>query len=101
MLLLLQFECAFLGGVKSEAFDIENPAMCVLIRELVGYLVWLATQTRPVVLTQVRAVARYRPSLTFIHWSAALNILGYVKQIRSLGISFQRGSMEGVSLQFR
>lgn len=87
------------AGMKLEEFDVEEPATSFPFRELVGSLMWLATQTRPDISNAVRAVARYCASPKSIHWRAALGILGYVKRTSSLGITFQRGRMEGVTLQ--
>ena len=59
----------------------------------------VATQTRPDISNAVRAVARYYASPKLIHWRTALGILGYVRRTSSLGITFYRGSVAGLSLQ--
>ena len=46
----------------------------------------------------VRAVARYCSAPKMVHWKAALGILGYAVRTSSLGITFQRGTVEGFHL---
>ena len=87
------------GGVKLGDFDPEEEPTIMPFRELVGSLMWLSTQTRPDISNAVRAVARYCASPKKIHWLAALDILRYLKRTSSYGISFQRGSVAGVSIQ--
>ena len=48
-------------------------------------------QTRPDILSGVRAVARYCSSPKRVHWEAALRIVMYVKGTSEYGITFQRG----------
>ena len=66
-------------------------------RELVGSLMWLWTQTSPDY--AVRAVARRCAAPKFIHWRAALGILGYLRRTSPFGFTFQRGLMAGLSMQ--
>ena len=83
-------------SVKLNEFSDGDPVITFPFRELVGSLMWLATQTRPDISNAVRAVARYCASPRQIHWRAALGILGYVKRTSTLGITFRRGSSFGL-----
>ena len=56
---------------------------------------WLANQTRPDILTAVRAVARYSHAPKRLHWQAAMHVLMYVRFTSSFGINFQRGMVGG------
>ncbi|CAB1111969.1 unnamed protein product [Ectocarpus sp. CCAP 1310/34] len=87
------------SGVKLSDFDADEVATDFPFRELVGSLMWLATQTRPDIANAVRAVARYCASPTLVHWNAAMDILGDARRTSHFGISFQRGTVEGLSLQ--
>ncbi|CAB1113036.1 unnamed protein product [Ectocarpus sp. CCAP 1310/34] len=60
---------------------------------------WLATQTRPDIANAVRAIAKYCASPKLVHWNAAMDILGYARRTSHFGISFQRDTVEGFSLQ--
>ncbi|CAB1113952.1 unnamed protein product [Ectocarpus sp. CCAP 1310/34] len=53
----------------------------------------------PDIANAVRAVARYCASPKLVHWTAAMDILGYARRTSHFGISFQRGTVEGFSLQ--
>ncbi|CAB1102071.1 unnamed protein product [Ectocarpus sp. CCAP 1310/34] len=86
------------SGVKLSDFDADEVATDFPFRELVGSLMWLATQTRPDI-ANVRAVARYCASAKLVHWNAAIDILGYARRTSHFGILFQRGTAEGFSLQ--
>ncbi|CAB1098397.1 unnamed protein product [Ectocarpus sp. CCAP 1310/34] len=90
---------AMSSGVKLPDFDADEVATDFPFRELVGSLMWLATQTRPDIANAVRAVARYCASPKLVHWNAAMDILGYARRTSHFGISFQRGTVEGFSLQ--
>ena len=46
----------------------------------------------------VRAVARYCRAPQMVHWKAALYILGYAERTSSFGITFQKGTVEGLHL---
>ena len=65
---------------KLEEFSTEEETTSFPFRELVGSLMWLATQTRPDISNAVRAVARYCTSPKLIHWRTALGILGYARR---------------------
>lgn len=78
------------ASVKLTEFD-EDEECDFPFRELVGSLMWLATQTRPDIANAVRAVARYCASPKTVHWKAALGILGYVRRTSWMGITFHRG----------
>ena len=86
-------------GVKLEEFDAREPNVHEPFRSLVGHLMWLVNQTRPDILNAVRAVAWYSHAHKFVHWKAALHILMYVRFTSSNGITFQRVTEGGVSLE--
>ena len=84
-------------GLKLEEFDPDEPNVTEPFRSIVGHLMWLANNTRPDIYNAVRAVARYSNAPKWVHWTAALHILMYVRGTSSFGITFQRGySMESV-----
>ncbi|CAB1119976.1 unnamed protein product [Ectocarpus sp. CCAP 1310/34] len=86
-------------GVKLEEFDACEPDVEEPFRSLVGHLMWLANQTRPDILNAVRAVARYSYAPKSVHWKAALHIVMYIRCTSAYGITFQRGTAGGVSLE--
>ena len=86
-------------GTRLEEFDKDEAPGDWPFRELVGSLMWLSTQTRPDISNAVRAVARYCAAPKSIHWRVALGILGYVRRTSSFGITFQRGTVAGLSMQ--
>ena len=86
-------------SVKLDDFDVNEASPDVPFRELVGSLMWLATQTRPDIANAVRAVARYCASPKMVHWNAARGILGYVKRTSWMGLTFERGVVTGMSMQ--
>ena len=47
----------------------------------------------------MRAVARYCIAPRAIHWKAALGILEYINGTSEYGITFQRGTLSGISLE--
>ena len=59
---------------------------------------WIALLTRPDIANAVRAVASYCSAPKLIHWKAARSILGYAVRTSSFGISFQKGTLTGISL---
>ena len=65
-------------GTKLADFDKNEASRNWPFRELIGSLMWLSTQTRPDICNAVRAVARHCAASTYVHWKAALSILGYV-----------------------
>ena len=87
------------ASVRLEDFDEEEETDNWPFRELVGGLMWLAISTRPDIANAVRSVARYSSTPKAIHWKAALGILAYIKGTSSLGITFQRGTSTGISLE--
>ncbi|CAB1120726.1 unnamed protein product [Ectocarpus sp. CCAP 1310/34] len=87
------------SGVKLSDFHADEIETDYPFRELVGSLMWLATQTRSHIANAARAVARYCSSPKQVHWDAAIGILGYARKTSYFGISFQRGTVEGFSLQ--
>ena len=86
-------------GVKLEEFDARMPDVHEPFRSLVGHLMWRANQTRPDILSAVRAVARYSRGPKIVHWKAVLHVLMYVKFSSRYGITFQRGTKGGVNLE--
>ncbi|CAB1104743.1 unnamed protein product [Ectocarpus sp. CCAP 1310/34] len=86
-------------SLKLSDFDVNKASADVPFRELVGSLMWLATQTRPDTANAVRAVARYCASPKMVHGKAALGILGYVRRTSWMGITFERGVVTGMSMQ--
>ena len=86
-------------GIKLEEFSQDEPVGTWPFRELIGSLMWLATQTRPDIANAVRAVARYCAEPREIHWKTALGILAYIKGTSGYGITFQRGLMDGLLMQ--
>ena len=68
-------------------------------RELVGSLMWLSISTRLDIANAVRAVARYCTAPRAIHWKAAFGILEYINGTSEYGITFQRGTLSGISLE--
>ena len=44
-------------------------------------------------------MARYYAAPKLVHWTAAIGILGYVRRSSSFGVTFQRGTAGGLSLQ--
>ena len=61
-------------GIKLEEFSQDEPVGTWPFRELIGSLMWLATQTRPDIANAVRAEARYCAEPREIHWETALGI---------------------------
>ena len=47
----------------------------------------------------MRAVARYCTAPRAIHWKTALGILEYINRTSEYGITFQRGTLSGISLE--
>ena len=86
-------------GVKLEEFDEDEKVENWPFRELVGSLMWLSISTRPDIANAVRAVARYCTAPRAIHWKAALGIFEYINGTNEYGITFQRGTLSGISLE--
>ena len=91
-------------GVRLEEFDENEETESWSFRELVGGLLWLAISTRPDISNAVRSVASYcsAPKATpkAILWKAALGILAYINDTSGFGITYQRRTSVGVSLDF-
>ena len=47
----------------------------------------------------VRSVARYCSTPKTIYWKAALGILAYINGTSGFGITYQRGTLAGISLE--
>ena len=60
---------------------------------------WLSISTRPDIANAVRAVARYCTAPKAIHRKEALGILEYINGTSEYGITFQRGTLSGISLE--
>ena len=86
-------------GTRLGTFDKNEAPGNWPFRELVGSLMWLSTQTRPDISSAVRAVATYLAAPKLIHWKTALVLLGCVRRMSSFGITLQRGTVGGLSLQ--
>ena len=86
-------------GVKLEDFKEDEKVENWPFRELVGSLMWLSISTRPDVSNAVRAVARYCTAPKAIHLKAALGISEYINRTSEYGITFQRGTLSGISLE--
>ena len=86
-------------GVKLQELNEDEKVENWPFRELVDSLMWLSISTRPDIANAVRAVARYCTSPRTIHWKAALGILEYINGTSEYGITFQRGTLSGISLE--
>ena len=86
-------------GTKFAKLDKNEAPAGWPFRELIGSMMWLATQTRPDTSNALRVVARYCSAPEYVHWRATMGILGYVKRTSGFGIIFQRGTVGGLSLQ--
>ena len=86
-------------GVKLEEFNEDEKVENWPFRELVGSLMWLSISTRPDIANAVRAVARHWTASRATHWKAALGTLEYINGTSEYGITFQRGTLSGISLE--
>ena len=87
-------------SVKLEEFNEDEKVENWPFRVLVGSLVWLSISTRPDIANAARAAARYCTVPRAIHWKAALGILEYINGTSEYGITFQRETLSGISLEF-
>ena len=85
--------------VKLEEFDKDEETESWPFRELVGGLLRLAISTRPDISNAVRSVARYYSAPKAVHWKSALGILAYINGTCGFGITYQRGTTVGISLE--
>ena len=85
-------------GVKLEEFDEDEETESLPFRELVGLLMWLAISTRPDISNAARSVARYSAPRA-IHLKSAIGILAYINATCGFGITYQRGTTVGISLE--
>ena len=60
---------------------------------------WLAISTRPDIPNAVRSVARYCSAPKAVHWKSSLGILAYVNGTCGFGITYQRKTTVGISLE--
>ena len=79
-------------------FDVVEPTIGRVFRELIGSLMWIALLSRPDIVNAVSSVARCCNAPNMIHWKATLSILGYAVRTTSFGIAFQRRTVEGFHL---
>eukprot|EP00903_Cladosiphon_okamuranus_P006849 g6671.t1 len=70
----------------------EEGAGDVPFREVVGSLMWIASQTRVDISNAVRAVARRSHEPKKSHWKAAQKILNYLLEMAHLAVKFKRDS---------
>ncbi|CAB1096361.1 unnamed protein product [Ectocarpus sp. CCAP 1310/34] len=71
------------------------------VREAIGSMMWVSTFSRPDVSFAVRAVTRHvhaRRRGLAVYWDVIRKILGYLKEKRDLGITYQRGSWLGLAV---
>ena len=86
-------------GVKLEEFDEDEETESWLFRELVTGLMRLAVLTRPDISNAVRSVARYCSAPKAVHRKSALGIFAYINGTCGFGITYQRGTTVGISLE--
>ena len=84
--------------VKLEKFDKDKETESWPFRELAG-LKWFAISTRSDISNAVRSVARYCSTPKDIHWKSALGILAYINGTSGFGITYQKGTSVGISLE--
>ena len=70
----------------------EDPAVDASYREMVGSLMWIANQTRPVIANPVRAVARFSHDPEEVHVKATRDIFEYLSATAQLGLTFRKDS---------
>ena len=68
----------------------DEDAGDVPFREVVGSLMWIASQTRPDISNAVRAVARHSHEPKKSHWKAAQKILNYLLETADLSLKFSK-----------
>ena len=79
-------------------FDVDEPNVLFPLRELIGALLRIALLTRPYIANSVRTVVKYCSAPKLTHWKAARSILGYAMRTSYFEISFQKGTLTGISL---
>ena len=73
-------------------FKEDERAGDVPFREMVGSLMWIASQMRPDIWNAVRAVARHSHEPKRSHWKAAQKILNYLLETAHLTLKFKQDS---------
>ena len=68
----------------------NEPKCTQAFREAVGGLMWIANATRPDISNAVREVARHSHDPSKKHWRAALKIIEYLKETRTMGITYKK-----------
>ena len=88
-------------GIHLEEFSRDEPVETWPFRELIGSVMWLATQTRLDISNAVRAVARYCAGPREIRWNTALliGILAYKKVKTGHGITSREVWIDGLLMQ--
>ncbi len=70
-------------------------------RELIGCLMYLSVGTRPDISYAVSELSKYLVNPGKAHWTAALNVLRYLKGSKDTGITYRRGGREDSSVDLR
>ena len=78
--------------MKPDKFGDNEPVGGWLIREAVGFLMWLANQTRPDIADAERAVTRYANKPREVHWRTAIGI------VHNLFLDFRNALQKGSGL---
>lgn len=65
-------------------------------RQLVGAMMYLATHTRPDIVTAVNQLARFMSCYTATHWRAALHVLRYLSGTVDVGLVLRRDGPESL-----
>ena len=78
----------------------DEAAVNVPFREVVGSLMWIATQTRPDIANAVRAVARFSHDPREVHWKAVCKILEYLHSTAHLGLTYRKENSTSVEIIF-
>ena len=78
-------------NVKLRPRRAEEPGGTWPFREAVGCLMWVCNMTRPDISNAVRDVARHAHDPSPQHWEAVRYILRYLRDTKTLGLTFQRG----------
>ena len=86
-------------GVELKEFDEDEETESWPFCELVGGLMSLAISTRPDISNSVPSVARCCSAPKATHWKSALGIIAYIKGTSGFGITHQRGTLLGISIE--
>ena len=83
-------------AIDSRSLKEDEGAGDVPFREVVGSLMWIASQTRPDISNAVRAAARHSHEQKRSHWKAAQKILNYLLETAHLTLKLKQDSSEDV-----